>query len=60
MHECFPKHSRIGTGRIKHDEVIEECKREMSMERSKAGKKGKRSPDGLNYPNRNIIINKIC
>ena len=31
------------------------------MERSKAGTKGKRSPDGLNYPNQNtIMINIIC
>ena len=26
------------------------------MERSKAGTKEKRSPDGLNYPNQNTII----
>ena len=31
------------------------------MERSKAGKKEKRNPDGLNYFNQNIkIINIIC
>ena len=31
------------------------------MGRSKAGKKEKRSTDGLNYPNKNtIIINIIC
>ena len=36
-------------------------KRGVSMERSKAGTKEKRRPDGLNYPNQNvIIINIIC
>ena len=31
------------------------------MERSKAGTRKKRIPDGLNYPNQNtIIINIIC
>ena len=29
------------------------------MERSTAGTKGKRSPDGLNYPNENTIIINI-
>ena len=58
MHEFFPKHSRMGTTRMKKDnETVEECKkRGVSMLRSKAGTKEKRSPDGLNYPNQNIII----
>ena len=31
------------------------------MEKRKAGKKERKSPDGLNYPNKNtIIINIIC
>ena len=29
------------------------------MERSKAGTKEKRNPDGLKYPNQNTIITKI-
>ena len=60
MHECFPKRSGIGTSRIKYNEVPEEGgkKREVSMERRKAGTKEKRSRDGLNYPNQNTIIIK--
>ena len=62
MHECFPKHSSMGTTRIKYEVTEEEGKkREVSMERSKSGTKEKRSPDVLNYPNQNtIIINIIC
>ena len=38
MQECFPKHSRIGTARIKYDKETEEGKKkDMSMERSNAG-----------------------
>ena len=33
--------------------------REVSIERSKAGTKEKRSPDGLKYPNQNTIIISI-
>ena len=46
MHECFPKHSRMG--RMKQDKETDEEgeKRGLSMERSKAGTKEKRSPDG--------------
>ena len=44
---------------IRHTE--EGKKRGVSTERSKAGTKEKRSPGGLNYPNKNtIIINIIC
>ena len=41
MHECFPKHSRMGTARMKYDKEKDEegKKRGASMERSKAGKK---------------------
>ena len=52
----------MGTARIKYDEKTEEedKKREVNMERSKAGMKEKRRPDSLNYLNQNtIIINKI-
>ena len=42
---------------MKHDKETEEGKKSgVSMERSKAGTKGKRSPDGLNYPNQNTMI----
>ena len=63
MHVCFKKHSRMGTARMKWDKETDEegKKRGLSMERSKAGTKEKRSPDGLNYPIQNtIIINIIC
>ena len=47
MHECFPKHSRMGTAKMKWDfETDEEGKkRGASMERSKEGTK--KSHDGL-------------
>ena len=45
-----------------HKETDEESKkRGVSMDRSKAGTKEKRSPDGLNYPNQNTMkISIIC
>ena len=48
MHECFPKHPRMGTARMKQDKKTDEKgkKRGVRMERSKAGTK--ESPDGLN------------
>ena len=57
MHECFLKHLRMGTARMKLDKETDEegKKRGLSMERSKAGTK-KRSPDGLSHPNQNTII----
>ena len=50
MHECFPKHLRMGTARMKQDKETEEKgkKRDVNLERSKAARKKKRSPDGLN------------
>ena len=63
MHECSPKHSRMGIAKMKYDKETDEKdkKRHVSIDKSKQGKKGKRSPDGLNYPNQNsIIINIIC
>ena len=59
MHECFPKHSRMGTARTKLDKETDEegKKRGVSMERSKAGTK-KRSPYGLSHPSQNTIIIK--
>ena len=40
MHECFPKHLRMETARMKQDRDREEDKKRcMSMERRKAGTK---------------------
>ena len=40
MHECFPKHLRMGTARLKYDREREDDKKRcVSMERSKAGTK---------------------
>ena len=60
MHECFPKHLRMGTARMK--ETDEEGKKMgVNTKRSKAGTKEKRSSDGRHYPNKNtIIIYIIC
>ena len=56
MQECFPKHSRMGTARIKQGkETDEEGKKSgVSMERRKAGT-NKRNPDDLSHPNKNTI-----
>ena len=60
MHKCFPKHSCMGTARMKQDKETDEDgkKRGVSMERSKAGKI-KISPDGLSLPIKNTIIINI-
>ena len=57
VHECFPKHSRMGTARTKRDKEIDEGskKRGVSMEKPKRARKN-RSPDGLSHPNQNTII----
>ena len=39
MLECFPKHLRMGTAKMKEDREREDDKRCMSMERSKADTK---------------------
>ena len=41
MHECCPKHSRMGTAIMKYDNVTEEedKKREASMEKKRVRKK---------------------
>ena len=42
MRECLPKHSRMGTSRMKQVKETEEGKkRGVSVERSKAGTKNK-------------------
>ena len=40
MHECFPKHARMGTARMKSDKETREegNKKGVSMEGSKAGR----------------------
>ena len=57
MHECFPKHSCMGTARMKEDKDTDEetQKRGLSMEISKVGTK-ERSPDGPSLPNQNTIL----
>ena len=52
MHEYFPKHSRMGTARIKLDKETDKegKKKGVSKERSQAGT-NKSSPDGLSHPN---------
>ena len=56
MLECFPKHSRMGTARMKETE--QDKKRGVRMERSKASKK-KRSLYGPSLPKQNTIIINI-
>ena len=45
VYECFPKHSRMGTARMKQDKETDEegKKRGVSMARRKAGTKKKLS-----------------
>ena len=52
----------MGIARIKeYKEMNEKGKRGASMKKSKAGTKDKRSPDGLNYYDPNVIImNTMC
>ena len=57
MHECFPKHSRMGTERTKYDKETDEegKKRGVSIERRKARMKQKKSWLPIT-PNQNITI----
>ena len=62
LHECFPKHLRMGTARMKQDKETEEegKKGGVSIERSKAGTKKKVPTAYHSLPNQNtIIINVI-
>ena len=43
MQECFPKHSSVGTVRMKYDKQTKKVRSRVSMERSKAGTKKKKS-----------------
>ena len=51
MYECFPKHLRMGTARLKYEKETDEDgkKRGLSMKKSKTGTK-ERSPDCLSVP----------
>ena len=51
MQECFPKHSCMGTARMKYDNETDEegKKRGVSMEKSKAGTK-KEVPTAYHIP----------
>ena len=52
MHKCFPKHSRMGTERMKYDKETERNnKRGVSIERSKE--------EGLSLPYQNILLINI-
>ena len=57
MHEYFPKHSHMGTARMKIRERYRRRRPQdiLSMEKGKAGTK-KRSLDSLSPPNQNTII----
>ena len=50
MHECFPKHSRIGTERMKEDNETDEegKKRGVSMEKVQQARK-KEVPTAYHY-----------
>ena len=58
LQEYSPKHSRMGTARMKYDKEIHEegKKSSVSMLKSRAGMEKKRSPDSLSLPNQNTII----
>ena len=61
VHECSPKHSCIGTARMKYDkETVKEFKKiGNSTERSKVYTKERR-PNSLSQPNQTaILINMI-
>ena len=53
LHECFPKHSRMGTAGMKEDNETDEERREYG--KSIAGTKA-RSPVSLSLPNQNKIL----
>ena len=57
MHECFRKHSRMGTARMKEDKETDKDGQKIgaSMERSKTGMT-ERSSDGLSLPNQNTTL----
>ena len=53
MHECFPKHSRMGTARMKEDNETDEegKKRGVNMEKVKRARK-KEVPTAYHYLNK--------
>ena len=49
VHQCFTKHSRMGTATMKYDnETDDDCK--------KRGVSKEKSPDCLSLPNQNAIL----
>ena len=61
MHECFTKHLRMGTARMKYvKETDEDGKKRGVVWKVKRARK--KEVDGLSLPNQNtiIIINIIC
>ena len=54
MHECSPKHLRVGTATMKSDNTEEEGKRRVNKERSTEGKEKKSQwpgwSSGLTFP----------
>ena len=56
MYECFPNSwDQQELNKIKKQKKV----RGVSMEKSKTGKREKRSADGLNYTNQNTILINI-
>ena len=51
LHKCFPKHSRMGTARMKYE------RREYGKKSTEGTKE--RSPDSLSLPNQNTILINI-
>ena len=60
MQECFLKHSRMGTARMKSDkETEEEGKKRRENGKKQRGYERKRSPYGLSLHNQNTILLNI-
>ena len=56
MRECFPKHSRMGTARMKTN--AKKLRRGVSINKRTAGMK-ERSSEGLSVRNQNTILINI-
>ena len=59
MHECFPKHSRMGTAKTKSGKETDEEDKKRGVSNKEAKQARKKRPDGLSHPNQNIIIKKV-
>ena len=62
MQECFPKHSRMGTARLKYDNGTDEDDKKRGLSYKKKVQRAQtKSPDSLLLPNQNtILINIQC